>query len=161
MGDTCDFTILRKQRKSLLWNWELHWDLMGFPWCSMPCTCRSQHAPLVKSISFWEATHINTFTLQSAIQCIYTIRDDMDWTFDIRTLARKELTLQCAAMRPLVLHDAPDPPQYFILGGLVFVPLTESLLMDDFGISARLVFQCWEALVGVWGPLFQIRVRRF
>ena len=49
---------------------------------------------------------------------------------------RKELTLQCAAMRPLVLHDAPDPPQYFILGGLVFVPLTESLLMDDFGISA-------------------------
>lgn len=66
----------------------------------------------------------------------------MDWTFDIRTLARKELTLQCAAMRPLVLHDAPDPPQYFILGGLVFVPLTESLLMDDFGISARLVFQC-------------------
>ena len=57
VGDTCDFTILRKQRKSLLWNWELHWDLMGFPWGSMPCTCRSQHAPLVKSILFWEATH--------------------------------------------------------------------------------------------------------
>lgn len=90
------------------------------------------------------ATHINTFTLQSAIQCMNAyIPSGMTWTgHSMRTLARKELTLQCAAMRPLVLHDAPDPPQYFIQGGLVFVPLTESLLMDDFGISARLVFQC-------------------
>lgn len=48
---------------------------------------------------------------------------------------RKKLKLQLSAVRPLVRHDAPDPPQYFIVGGLVFVPLTESLLMDDFGVS--------------------------
>ena len=48
--------------------------------------------------------------------------------------SRKKLKLQLSAVRPLVRHDAPDPPQYFIVGGLVFVPLTESLLMDDFGV---------------------------
>ncbi len=87
-------------------------------------------SPLVKLISFFGRQHL---TLQSTIQVIYHQR----WHLGYSMTLRKELTLQCAAMRPLVLHDAPDPPQYFILGGLVFVPLTESLLMDDFGISAR------------------------
>lgn len=44
------------------------------------------------------ATHINTFTLQSAIQCIYTIRDDMDWTFDADTCKeRAHLAMRCDA----------------------------------------------------------------
>lgn len=60
------------------------------------------------------------------------VGDSCDFTV-LRRKRRKKLKLQLSAVRPLVRHDAPDPPQYFIVGGLVFVPLTESLLMDDFG----------------------------
>ncbi|CAE7781595.1 DEGP9 [Symbiodinium sp. CCMP2456] len=44
-----------------------------------------------------------------------------------------ELRMKLSAVRPLVLHDPPDPPKYFVVGGLVFVPLSEPFLMDDFG----------------------------
>eukprot|EP00913_Durusdinium_trenchii_P006602 g6201.t1 len=50
-------------------------------------------------------------------------------------LLERELQVQLSAVRPLVLHDPPDPPQYFIIGGLVFVPLSEPFLWDDFGAN--------------------------
>eukprot|EP00439_Symbiodinium_sp_Y106_P080481 s986_g19.t1 len=31
-----------------------------------------------------------------------------------------ELRMRLSAVRPLVLHDPPDPPKYFVVGGLVF-----------------------------------------
>ena len=45
--------------------------------------------------------------------------------------------MRLSAVRPLVLHDPPDPPKYFVVGGLVFVPLSEPFLMDDFGLLER------------------------
>ncbi|CAK9115208.1 Protease Do-like 9 [Durusdinium trenchii] len=53
----------------------------------------------------------------------------------LRQKKQRELQVQLSAVRPLVLHDPPDPPQYFIIGGLVFVPLSEPFLWDDFGAN--------------------------
>ncbi|CAE7879438.1 DEGP2, partial [Symbiodinium microadriaticum] len=51
----------------------------------------------------------------------------------VASLLLLELRMKLSAVRPLVLHDPPDPPKYFVVGGLVFVPLSEPFLMDDFG----------------------------
>ena len=51
--------------------------------------------------------------------------------------------MKLSAVRPLVLHDPPDPPKYFVVGGLVFVPLSEPFLMDDFGPLERTLGGFW------------------
>ncbi|CAJ1363078.1 unnamed protein product [Effrenium voratum] len=58
-----------------------------------------------------------------------------DWcSFTVlRQRKKKDVRMQLSAVRPLVRHDPPDPPQYFVIGGLVFVPLSEPFLSDDFG----------------------------
>jgi len=45
----------------------------------------------------------------------------------------KEVKLPLARITPLVPADPPVPPPYYSVGGLVFVPLTEPFLLDEFG----------------------------
>ena len=77
--------------------------------------------------------------------------------FKRTALPRKDVRMQLSAVRPLVRHDPPDPPQYFVIGGLVFVPLSEPFLSDDFGNSALWQRRARDALAmhggrGGWVP---------
>eukprot|EP00931_Biecheleriopsis_adriatica_P086625 TRINITY_DN61248_c0_g1_i1.p1 TRINITY_DN61248_c0_g1~~TRINITY_DN61248_c0_g1_i1.p1 ORF type:complete len:528 (-),score=100.12 TRINITY_DN61248_c0_g1_i1:55-1638(-) len=47
----------------------------------------------------------------------------------------KTVKVKLTRIHPLVLHDPPDPPPYFVVGGMVFVPLSEPFLVDDFGAN--------------------------
>lgn len=51
----------------------------------------------------------------------------------IRQNVIKDVRLKLACLQPLVMHDPPAPPPYFVVGGLVFVPLSEPFLKQHFG----------------------------
>jgi len=45
----------------------------------------------------------------------------------------REVTLEVSRLRPLVPRDPPVPPPYFVVGGLVFVCLSEPFLWHEYG----------------------------
>ena len=57
--------------------------------------------------------------------------------------SRHDMRMKLSAVRPLVLHDPPDPPKYFVVGGLVFVA---SAYLGQFFFFVR--FLLLEAVCG-------------
>lgn len=60
------------------------------------------------------------------------VGDDCTLTV-LRKGKEMQVKVKLTRIHPLVLHDPPHPPPYFVVGGMVFVPLSEPFLIDDFG----------------------------